>query len=213
MFYAGYDQLGSSGYEQTSSFHLCLKLRIWNPISFSLPAPHQDDGTSSLREGSAGWRARPQASWLSCLGPRVPNSFQGYFSMNLCSQSVSAIYYLISLSKGILICPFQSRTPARWSEKLHLWACYNKTIIPAASHITAISPELGHGLNSHLGWECTDVLRSCSFQMAGVWQWNSGMASTPGVILVCFEPPVVSGIMETVWGAMDFGAQRMELEP
>ena len=151
MFYAGYDQLGSSSEEQTSSFHLCLKLRIWNPISFSLLAPHQDDGTSSLREGLAGQRARAQASWLSCLGPRVPNSFQGCFSMNLCSQSVSAIYYLISLSKGILICPSQSRTPARWSEKLHLWACYNKTIIPTVSHITAISPELGHGLNSHLG--------------------------------------------------------------
>ena len=38
------------------------------------------------------------------------------------------------------------------------------------------------------------------------------MALTLGAMLVCFKPPVVSVIMETVWGAVDFGAQRMELE-
>lgn len=40
MFYAGYDQLGSSSEEQASSFPLCQKLRIWNPISFH-PYPHR----------------------------------------------------------------------------------------------------------------------------------------------------------------------------
>lgn len=38
------------------------------------------------------------------------------------------------------------------------------------------------------------------------------MALTLGAMLVHFGAPVVSGIMETVWGAVDFGAQRMDQE-
>ena len=69
MFYAGYDQLGSSSEEQTSSFHLCLKLCIWNPVSFSLVAPQWDDGTSSLREGWAGCGPEHRPAGLAGSGP------------------------------------------------------------------------------------------------------------------------------------------------